>query len=207
MTAYGGAGGGYFVGGRAGNNSLVGGTGTVTLQGAGAGDFLSVSGGSNNILFAGTGNETLIGGSTSGSNLFQLGLSYTGSTGAIVANSMVSTEGSGLQAFFLGSSSSSTLTGSSATGATNFYDIIRDPATQANGGAVYTITDFVPGRDVLQFTDGTQAAGSSTLVSISTAPSGAAEIYLSDGTSVFLKGVSASSLVAHTTSTGIINIT
>ncbi|HUW80378.1 MAG TPA: hypothetical protein VMV54_05715, partial [Acidocella sp.] len=138
---------------------------------------------------------------------FQLGLSYTGSTGAIVANSMVSTEGSGLQAFFLGSSSSSTLTGSSATGAANLYDVIRDPATQANGGAVYTITDFVTGRDVLQFTDGTQAAGSSTLVSITTAPSGAAEIYLSDGTSVFLKGVAASSLVASTNSNGVISIT
>ncbi len=207
VTAYGAAGGGYFVGGRAGNNSLVGGTGTVTLQGAGAGDFLSVSGGSSNILFAGTGNETLIGGSTSGSNLFQLGLSYTGSTGAIVANSVVSTEGSGLQAFFLGSSSSSTLTGSSATGATNLYDIIRDPATQANGGANYTITDFVPGRDILQFTDNSLAAGNSSVGSITTAPSGAAEIYLSDGTSVFLKGVSASSLVATTNANGVISIT
>jgi hypothetical protein len=40
VTAYGGAGGGFFVGGQAGYNSLVGGSGVVTLMGGGSGDYL-----------------------------------------------------------------------------------------------------------------------------------------------------------------------
>ena len=106
VTAFGGAGGGYYVGGRAGANSLVGGTGAVTLQGAGPGDYLEGNSSVDNVLFAYKGNETLVGTAASSDNTFQLGLAYTGDTGAIVSNAVVSSAGSGLNTFILGSSSS-----------------------------------------------------------------------------------------------------
>jgi hypothetical protein len=208
VTAFGGAGGGYFVGGTAGNNSLVGGTGAVTLQGAGNNDYLEANSSiGTNILFAGSGTETLIASSTTGANTFQLGLQYTGDNGAIVANAMVSTDGSGLQAFILGSSSSSTLTGSNAAGATNLYDFIRDSATESNGGANYTITDFNAANSTIFITDSTQAAGSVSVSAIGTPlGGGGAEILLSDGSTITLKGVDPNSLLASTTGSGVVII-
>jgi len=208
VTAFGGAGGGYYVGGRAGNNSLVGGTGVVTLQGAGAGDFLEAqSGAAQNVFFAGTGNETLIASSTTASNFFQLGLNYTGSSGAIVANASVSTDGSGAQSFILGSSSSTTLTGSLAAGATNTYDFVRDSQTQANGGTSYTITDFAANSS-LYITDSTLAAGSVGVTTIGTPLSGSgAEIVLSDNTVINISNVGASQLHATSLSGGVWTVT
>ncbi len=199
VTAFGGAGGGYFVGGIAGNNSLIGGTGTVTLQGAGNNDFLEANSSiGTNILFAGADSETLLASATTGANMFQLGLQYTGDSGDVVANAMVSTAGSGLQAFILGSSGSSTLTGSNAAGASNLYDFIRDSGTEANGGANYTITDFNAANSAIFVTDSTQAAGSVGVDTIGTPlGGGGAEIVLSDGSTITLKGVNPNSLVAR----------
>ena len=200
VTAYGGAGGGYLVGGRAGGNSLVGGTGAVTLQGAGANDFLEGNSSVGNVMFAGTGNETLLASSTSGSNTFQLGLSYTGSTGAIIANAVVSTAGSGQQAFILGSSSNSTLTGSSATGASNLYIFVSNAATAANGPNDYTITDFSSVNSSLYLND-TLFGSTNTLsifseTNVTTPIFSGAVITLSDGSTIKLAGVDASTLTS-----------
>ncbi|HYP64193.1 MAG TPA: hypothetical protein VEQ16_09905, partial [Acidocella sp.] len=67
VTADGGAGGGFFVGGSSGQNSLVGGSGVVTLLGAGAGDFLEAQSSiGTNVLGQGVGLETLVATSTTG---------------------------------------------------------------------------------------------------------------------------------------------
>src|SRR5208337_3152655 len=73
VTVNAGAGGGLYVGGRAGNNSLVGGTGAVTQQGGGTGDILIGKGASSHLI-GGTGIETMIGANGSGNNVFQIGL-------------------------------------------------------------------------------------------------------------------------------------
>lgn len=202
VTAFGGAGGGYYVGGRAGNNSLIGGTGTVTLQGAGNSDFLQANSSlGTNLLMAGAGNETLIGGTASGSNTFELGMNGS------IASGLVSTEGSGIQTFLLGSSSSSTLTGSSAAGAINIFDIVRDSATQSTGPATYTISDF-SANSALFISDSTGGAGQVSISAIGTPlGGGGAEILLGDSTKIYLTGVSASSLVATTDPNGTIRIT
>ena len=145
--------------------------------------------------------------STTGANTFELGLPSTDGHGAPIANAVVSTSGSGLQTFILGSSSASTLTGSNAAGATNLYDFIRDSATESNGGAHYTITDFNAANSTLFITDSTTAAGSVNLDSIAKAIGGGAEITLSDGSTITLKGVDPQSLVAHSGVNGGISIT
>lgn len=200
VTAYGGAGGGYYVGGLAGSNSLVGGSGAVTLQGAGAGDFLQGNSSVSNFLFAGTGNETLVGSSSSGANTFQLGLAYTGNTGAIIANAVVSSAGSGQQAFILGSSSSSTLTGSTVSGASNLYIFVSNAATAANGQSNYLITDFSSVNSSIYLND--TVFGSTKNLTIfsegnSSVPGfSGAIITLSDGSTIKLAGVNASSLTS-----------
>lgn len=202
VTAFGGAGGGYYVGGLAGNNSLVGGSGAVTLQGAGAGDTLVGNSSVGNFLFAGTGNETLLASATSAQNNFQLGLAYTGHTGAIISNAVVSTAGSGQQAFILGSSSSSTLTGSNSTvaGTQNLYIFVSNAATAANGQSNYLITDFNSVNSSIYLND--SLFGSTNTLSIfseanSTAPGfSGAVITLSDGSTIKLAGVNANSLTS-----------
>jgi hypothetical protein len=197
VTAFGGAGNSYFVGGN----------GAVTLQGSATHDYLEASSFlGTNVLIAGTGPETLVASSTTGANTFELGLPPTGSQHAPIANAVVSTSGSGLQTFMLGSSSSSTLTGSNAAGATNLYDFIRDSATESNGGAHYTITDFNAASSTIFITDSTTAAGSVHLDSIAKS-GGGAEILLSDGSTITLKGIDPQSLVAHSSNNGGISIT
>lgn len=198
VTAFGGAGGGYYVGGLAGHNSLVGGTGAVTLQGAGSGDTLQGNSSVGNFLFAGTGNETLLASGASANNTFQLGLAYTGNTGAIVSNAVVSTAGSGQQAFILGSSASSTLTGSSVTGANNLYIFVSNAATTVNGTSTYLITDFSTVNSSIYLSD--TLYGATNTLSIfseanqSTPNFSGAVITLSDGSTIKLAGVNASSL-------------
>lgn len=202
VTAFGGAGGGYYVGGLAGSNSLVGGSGAVTLQGAGAGDTLEGNSSVGNFLFAGTGNETLLASATSAQNNFQLGLAYTGHTGAVIANAVVSTAGSGQQAFILGSSSSSTLTGSNSTvaGTQNLYIFVSNAATAANGQSSYLITDFNSVNSSIYLND--SIFGSTNTLSIfsetnQNAPGfNGSVITLSDGSTIKLAGVTASSLTS-----------
>ncbi|HVE22937.1 MAG TPA: hypothetical protein VNC39_13260 [Acidocella sp.] len=186
----------------------AGGSGAVTLQGNGNGIFLEVNAASHgtNMLIAGNGAETLVAGSATHANTFELGLPSTGGHGAPVANAVASTGGSGLQTFLLGSSSSSTLTGSNAAGATNLYEFIRDSATEANGAAHFTITDFNAANSTLFITDSTTAAGNVGIHSITKAIGGGAEITLSDGSTITLKGVDPQSLVAHSGAHGSISI-
>jgi hypothetical protein len=208
VTAYGGAGGGFYVGGRAGGNSLVGGAGAVTLQAAGAGDYLEGNSSVGNVLFAYQGSETLIGSAASANNTFQLGLAYTGSPGAVVANAVVSTAGSGQQAFILGSSSSSTLTGSSATGANNLYIFVSNAATTVNGASNYLITDFSSANSSIYLND--TVFGSTNTLSIfsetnQTLPGFTGTVItLSDGSTIKLAGVNASSLTVAGGANGIV---
>jgi hypothetical protein len=184
-TAFG-AGGGYF-----------GGVGAVTLQGTGNGAYLEVtSAGGTNLLVAG---------STTGGNTFEPGLPAADGHGGPIAGAVVSTGGSGLQAFLLGSSS--TLTGSNAAGAANLYEFIRDSATESNGGAHYAITDFNAANSTLFMTDSTTAAASVHVDGIAKAIGGGAEITLSDGSTITLKGIDPHSLVAHSGGNGSISIT
>lgn len=195
VTAFGGAGNSYSVGASA-----------VTLQGSATHDYLQASSSiGTNVLIAGHGLETLVASSTTGSNTFELGLSSSGGN-APSAHAVVSTGGSGVQTFMLGSSSSSTLTGSNAAGATNLYDFMRNSATEANGPAHYTITDFNAANSAIFITDSTTTAGSVHLDSI-TKSGGGAQILLSDGSTITLKGVDPQSLVAHSSNNGGISIT
>ena len=125
----------------AGNNSLIGGSGAVTLVGGGTSDTL-VGNGASNQLFGGTGIETLIGSSTSGSNVFQIGLDYVG-IGQVTASGIASTNGSGLQSFIIGNTNGETLTGSTVNGSTNLYDVVgSDTGNLTTGGSSLTITNF-----------------------------------------------------------------
>jgi len=203
VTASGGAGGGFYVGGQAGNNSLVGGTGVVTLVGGGNGDYLSASSGAGtNELFAGSGTETLVASSTTGSNLFQVGLNYPG-VGQPAGNGVVSTEGSGVQSFFLGNSDGETIYGSQ-NATFNLFNIVSN---ETAGGGIYNIYNFHNG--FISLIDGADTAGGTASVSAITADpvsSGTTDIYLSDGTTIKLHGVSASSLTSVTGATGITTI-
>ncbi len=206
VTAFGGAGGGYFIGGRSGNNYLSGGTGNSTLVGAGAGDTLIAAGSStvnggtatDNSLFAGSASETLIGGGTN--NNFFLGLEEVG-VGTVQASSdFISAGGSGNQIFTLGNVASSTLVGSTVTGAQNIYDVLGNYTTTGGqaaifGGSSFTITDF-GGNDHIYLVDGAYGFGSGapTIESITPAlgSSGSTQILLSDNTVITLKGITTS---------------
>lgn len=197
VTAFGGAGGGYFVGGRAGFNSLNGGTGSSTLVGGGASDTL-ISGGAENYLYAGNGAETLIGGGAN--NNFYLGLDYIG-IGAVKATGDVvnASSATGSQAFVIGQAQATTLTGSTVTGATNAYVILGNFSTTGGenvttGGSTITITDFGANSTIF-LEDGSFSMGSDA-PSVETVTGalggGGTSILLSDGTTITLKGVSTS---------------
>ncbi len=138
VTAFGGAGGGYYEGGTFGNNSLVGGVGAAaaTLIGAGVNNFLSVDGSGANALFAGDGNATLVAGTGTEDNLF------AGGTGT----DHIISFGSGIQSFFTGHMDGETLTGSTVTGASNNY-YLQEGST--DGGATDVIINFTLGKDHL----------------------------------------------------------
>jgi hypothetical protein len=202
VTASGGAGGGFYVGGQAGNNSLVGGTGAVTLVGGGNGDYLSASSSSTNYLFAGSGSETLVAGSTTGANLFQIGLNYPG-VGQPAGNGVVSTSGSGLQTFFLGNSDGETIYGSQ-NASFNLFNVVSNATA---GGGIFNIYNFHNG--FINLIDAADTGpGSATISAIAADPvsSSTTDIYLSDGTTIKLHGVSASSLATVTGASGITSI-
>jgi hypothetical protein len=195
VTAFGGAGGGFFVGGSAGNNSLVGGTGAVTLVGAGQGDFLeansSLAGlaGNGNDFFQGSGFETMVASSSTGANFFQAGLNYPG-LGQPPATGVISTDGSGAQNFLMGNvPGGETIYGSTVASATNAY-IINSNATA--GGGLYSIYNFTSGASQIYLENGAGGAGASiTGMGADQFNAGQYDIVLSDHTNIQLKGLNA----------------
>ncbi|MDR3521041.1 MAG: hypothetical protein P4L54_05425 [Acidocella sp.] len=191
VTVFGGAGGGVYNGGHDGNNSLVGGSGVVTLYGAGMTNYLyadgAAAGGQQNYLNAVSGtNDTLIAGSGTTNNTFAMG----------TGTDIVSTNGSGLQVFAVGTSGSETLTGSTVAGANNVF--LFDQTT-AQGGGTDIITNFASasGAEAYinffgQSTPSVTIAGFGSIVGGYGAFAGT-EIALSNGTTIKLLGVSASS--------------
>jgi hypothetical protein len=201
VTAYGGAGGGFFVGGQAGYNSLVGGSGVVTLMGGGSGDYLYAdSNEGQNELFGGSGDETLVASANTVDNMFQVGLQYAGLATGPAANGVISTAGSGVQTFFLGNSDGETIYGSQ-NAQVNSYNIISDDTA---GGGIYNIYNF-GSNSFIQLINGTDTgAGDASISAIQADPtySSSTDIFLSDGTLVRLHGVSVNDLATTTGSNG-----
>ncbi len=198
VTAFGGAGGGFFVGGHGGNNSLVGGSGVVTLQGGGNNDVLEANSSiGTNQLLSGPGAETLLASASTGSNGFQINLQYVG-IGTITGNDLVSTAGSGQQAFAIGAGLT-TITGSNAAGASNVYDVIRDATV---GSANITLTDFDASRDSLFISGNNISNNSVSVKSIGDDGFGGSVVTLSDHTQIDLVGVTSASSNTITLSGG-----
>jgi hypothetical protein len=203
VTVFAGEGGGVYVGGRAGNNSLIGGTGLATLVGGGANDVLSVVasvGSSYNELYTGQGTESLFGAAGSGNNAFNIGLTDIG-VGNVTAIGIASSNGSGKQAFDIGNTNGETITGSSVSGSTNFFDVF---GTSTTGGGNFTINDFNSANSAIYLVDSTAQAPGDASISLIGSSFGNAQILLTDGTTITLKGIAASSLVTSTGSTGIV---
>ena len=201
VTVNAGAGGGLYVGGLAGNNSLIGGSGAVTLVGGGSNDVLEGKGASNDLI-GGTGIETLIGANGSGNNVFQIGVDFVGA-GHVTTSGIASTNGSGLQSFIIGNTLGETLTGSTVAGSTNLYDIAGSHTTS---GSTLTITNFGAGNSVILLVDSTlNAASHNSVYSIQAAGGvgGGTDVYLNDGTTILLKGVKVSDVFSTTLPGGI----
>jgi len=213
VTASGGAGGGFFVGGAAGSNSLVGGTGLVTLIGAGSGDFLEANAASTtvngvvtgNVLAQGGGNETMIAASTTGSNSFGAGLNYPG-LGNPQATGVISTEGSGAQTFFFGNvTGGETVYGSTAADATNVY-FLYSGSISANGvytgtvgGGNFSIYNFINNSSAIFFSNEDGTSATITHLDIDQHDPSQLDLILSDGTNVEFKGLTHSQILAvHT---------
>ena len=207
ITVNAGAGGGFYVGGRAGNNSLVGGTGAVTLQGGGTGDVLIGNGASNN-MFGGTGLETLIGATGSGDNVFQIGLDYVG-IGQVTASGIVSTNGSGVQNFLVGNTNGETITGSTVSGSSNMYAVVgSDTGSLTTGGSTLTITNFGANSVIFLVNSTIQGPSDTSIYSIQAAGGvgGGTDVYLNDGTTILLKGVNVSDVYSTTLAGGVVGI-
>ena len=236
VTAFGGAGGGYFDGGQKTgplSNLLVGGevgsvsvsgsgvitqvsadsnAGAVTLVGGGDGSILDAQGGAaQNDFFAGSGSETMIAASTTGANLFAVGLQYPG-LGEPQSNGVVSTSGSGNQTFVIGNSAGATLYGSTATGATNNYFVVSDSTVT---GGNFSIYNFFPSYSQLILSNATGIApGSASINAIYQDPAdtiaGTAGyntvISLSDNTTIKLYGVSVGSVSTFVDSNNVTHI-
>jgi hypothetical protein len=234
VTAFGGVGGGYFIGGQGGGslpNLLVGGApgsvsvsgtgvitqisadstaGAVTLVGAVNGDILDAQGAGQNDFFAGSGSETLIAASTTGSNLFQLGLAYPG-IGAPQSNGVVSTQGAGTQSYFLGNSAGATIFGSTASTAFNVFNVVSGPIAAGSdvtaGGGTFSIFNFAPGTSSILLDNYTGTTGGSASIAAGgvfqdPANANIAEIELTDGTTLKLYGVQASNIASTTLPSG-----
>lgn len=194
VTAYGGVGGGFFVGGSSGSNSLVGGAGVVTLVGAGPGDFLEANSSiGTNVFAAGSGNETMIASSTTGSNVFGAGLNYPG-LGNPQASGVISTDGSGNQSFLMGNvPGGESVYGSTVASATNTYFVVSDATA---GGGLYSIYNFINSSSTIFLSNGAGGPGSASITGMIADPlhSGQYDIALSDGTTIQLKGLSSSEI-------------
>ncbi len=196
ITVFGGAGGGYYNGGRAGINYLNGGIGNSTLVGGGQGDTLSAAG-TQNYLFGGAGGETLIG--NGGANNFYIGLEEAGIGAVQAVGGLASAAGSGAQSFLLGNVDATTLVGSTVTGSTNIFNVLGTYTTTGGQGETYsggsfTIADF-GGNDTIALISGhyDMGAGAPSVQAVGTAlGGGSAQILLSDGTTITLSNVAAS---------------
>jgi hypothetical protein len=194
VTAYGGVGGGYYVGGSSGSNSLVGGSGVVTLVGAGPGDFLEAQSSlGTNIFVAGSDGVTMVATSTTGSNVFGAGLNYPGGSNP-PSSGVISTAGSGSQQFLLGNVPEGlTVVGSTAATASNTYFIVSDATA---GGGLYSLYNFIDSRSAIILSDGNGGAGSASIVGMGADQFNGTQydIALSDGTSILLKGLSSAQM-------------
>ena len=212
VTAFGGAGGGFYVGGASGGNSLVGGTGAVTLVGAGSGDFLEANSAQANVLAQGAGPETLVASSSTTDNIFGAGLQYPG-LGNPAATGVISTDGSGNQTFFLGNvPGGETVFGSTATTASNTYFVVSGTVNGATvGGGLYSIYNFTGANSSIFLSNGAGGAGSASITGagVDQFHSSQYDISLSDGTTIELKGLTSSQIAdIHTVSAfGVTGIT
>jgi hypothetical protein len=184
VTVSAGAGGGVYDGGVSGNNSLVGGSGVVTLFSAGITNYLYANGAETgtayNLLNAYSGgNDTLIAGSGSTNNTFFAG----------IGTESILSYGSGTQNFFVGTEGSETIYGSTATGANNVF--IFQQST-AQGGGTDVLINFKPGEGYINLGSGSNSVNIVSYENLSGAHSGT-EIDLSNGTTVKIFGVAASS--------------
>jgi hypothetical protein len=180
VTAFGGAGGGVYDGGTNGDNSLVGGAGAVTLFAAGLNNILSANGGTNNILNTASGsNDTLYAGGNTQDNQFFIGN----------GTETVKSAGHGKQVFFAGIQGSETIVGSTNKAASNEFIFNQ---SSAQGGGTYTLVNFKPGSGFINLTSGIGGVSIKSFESLSGAASGT-EIDLSNGSTIKLIGVSASS--------------
>jgi hypothetical protein len=190
VTAYGGAGGGFFVGGAAGDNSLTGGTGVVTLVGAGNNDTLTANSNAGTNVFAqGEGiGELLIATSTTGSNIFGAGLQYPG-LGEPSVSGVISTQGSGTQEFLLGNlGAGETIYGSTQSGALNNYFVTSNATA---GGGQISIYNFIDDNSTIFLSNGAGGAGDASITAMGyDSFQSAYDIALSDGTNILLKGLS-----------------
>jgi len=201
ISVMGGAGGGVYYGGSAGNNVLIGGTGVVTLTGGGNNDILQANSPIGvNCLISGPGNEILDASSNTDSNNFII------SPGS---NVLAQSTGSGIQNFVVQSDcKAATITGSMAAGAFNNILFLSD---KGNTPDHCFISDFSSANFSIYLEDDSLNAGpNAAIVSIKDLSSGSiggALISLSDGSTINVLGQSASELVFHTGSNGIVQIT
>ena len=187
VTVSAGAGGGVYDGGISGNNSLVGGSGAVTLFSAGVNNYLftngAPTGSAYNLLnaFSG-GNDTLIAGSGSTNNVF---------FGGVGTESILSS-GSGVQDYFVGTLGSETISGSTVSGATNTFIFNQ---SSAQGGGTDVLLHFKPGEGFINPSNGVLGVSIVSFENLNGVNSGT-EIDLSNGTTVKLFGIAASAFSA-----------
>jgi len=187
VTVSAGAGGGVYDGGISGNNSLVGGSGVGTLFSAGVDNYLytngAPTGSAYNLLnaFSG-GNDTLIAGSGSTNNVFY------GGTGT----ESILSGGSGSQYYFVGTFGSETISGSTVSGASNVFIFNQ---TSLQGGGTDVLENFKAGNGFINPNDSVTGVSILSFESLSGAHAGT-EIDLSNGTTIKLFGLSASSFNA-----------
>lgn len=187
VTVSAGAGGGVYDGGISGNNSLVGGSGAVTLFSAGVNNYLyadgAPTGSAYNLLnaFSG-GNDTLVAGTGSTNNVF---------FGGIGTESIVSS-GTGVQDYFVGTLGSETISASTVSGATNMFIFNQ---SSAQGGGTDVLLHFKPGEGFINPSNGVTGVSVVSFENLNGVNSGT-EIDLSNGTTVKLFGISASSFNA-----------
>ena len=165
-----GTGGGYVVGGSAGNNVLMGGTGSATsvLFGGGNGDVLMARGFAVTTMVAGGGNETLTGASSSANNIFYAIASKGGNA---------SLQGGNGADTFVVAGGNTTVNGGPG------QDLI---GIVASGGGNITITSFNAAEKVTLVNYGANEAARA----LSTASVGASTtLTLSDSTKVTFVGV------------------
>jgi filamentous hemagglutinin len=187
VTVSAGAGGGVYDGGISGNNSLVGGSGVVTLFSAGVNNYLyadgAATGSAYNLINAYSGgNDTLIAGSGSTNNVFFAG----------IGTESIASSGSGTQNFFVGTEGSETISASTVSGAVNTF-IFQQAVSQ--GGGTDVLQNFKPGNGYINLGNGISNVTIASFENLSGVHSGT-EIDLSNGTTIKLFGVASSSFNA-----------